>query len=169
MRKGLWWVGENTTLSSRASDFILAMHGFKRALDRFKLDRHLAYSVMECAWWISAASEAAGERKDLLNGIYWVRSKGIHEITVALGQIDPGQRGEPMGVGTLGVSMMGGAASPSRWKRLQGPDDGGREDYNQYLAGRTIDETLDEAFAILEGVLTQLEIDSGLSGLAQLP
>ena len=162
-----WWKGDST-LNEAAADFILTMHGLAKALSRYHDDRFDSYAVIECAWWIGAATEACdGRSEDLLEGFYWVRNKGFHAISKALGQVVQGTPGSPIGIALTGVGT--GTGTPSRWDPLPGPEDGGRRAFNAELAGRTIEETITEAFDTLNSILVQLEKDSGLSGLSQLP
>ena len=159
-----WWKGDFSILNDDASDFILAVNGLRPALTRFHQNPHFNFTVIECAWWIASATQACeGRDVGVLEGFYWVRSKGIHELGKALGQIDRGKPGSPMGVGLVGVEAWGGVGSPARWKPLPGPEDGGRRQFNDHLASRPIGETLDEAFGVLSEVHDTLMAELGIS------
>ncbi len=167
MTEGAWWLGEDSVLNHRALDFILALHGLAKAYRRLQDDDHDPHLFVECSWWIGAATEACGRRKDgtVLEGFYWVRNKGFHETRLALAQILPGYGSTSLGIDTLGVGPLGGPELPPRWAHLDGPEDGSRKPYNSYLASRSIVETIDEAYATL---LREFEVIRRETGIERL-
>jgi hypothetical protein len=146
-----WWEDEGGEPNDKARDFMLALGGALKAMQRVQTD-HSAYSIVECCFWISAAAEA-GQLKyqNLLGAIYWLRNKGLHATALAIGQVESGRAESPLGLKSraLGLSPLGAGRTPSTWRELPGSDEGGGALYNSELAGKRIDRTIEEACSLL--------------------
>ncbi|MCZ7532284.1 MAG: hypothetical protein M5U23_02545 [Acidimicrobiia bacterium] len=154
-----WWEGTDSTFSHGFMDFVLALSGLRRSVGRLH-DQDDPYTALECCWWIAAATEACGlsHEDSQLAGVYWVRSKGIHETATAMGQmLDAGRNELEPGV------ML--TIPESRWIRLDGSEDGRRATYNRYLAGKTVASTVNDAYERLLRIFDEVRTASGVTDL----
>jgi len=154
-----WWQGTDSTFSQEFLDFLLAVHGLNKAVRRIEADDD-PHTAIECCWWIGAATEACGriEEDSILAGFYWVRNKGVHRTAKAMGQIlsaGPNEL-EP------GIIL---TVPESRWRYLDGAENGKRKQYNKYLGGNSIADTIDDATAILLTIFDDVRTESGVSDL----
>ena len=159
MADNLWWQGTDSTFSDRFMDFVLALHGLDKAVCRLEAEGD-PNTAIECCWWIGAATDACGriEEDSILAGFYWVRSKGIHRTAKAMAQVLPAGPNEL----EPGVVL---TIPESRWLRLDGPEDGKREQYNKYLAGNPIADTIGNARALLLRMWDDIRTESGVKDL----
>lgn len=163
-----WWQGSESILNEKAVDFIFAVWGLRKAYDRLvSAARDDVHQVIECAWWIGAATEACGRRHSggVLEGFYWVRNKGLHELRLALGRIQPREPGSPAGMLLMGVG--GGSGRPQRWLSIRSGANGSASVFNEHLAERPVAETVSAAFRELLEVAHEMIAEAGFSELPE--
>lgn len=174
MAENPWWRGTDSELNDRALDFIFAMQGLALTYDRINIeaDDVPMTTVIEASWWIGAAAEACGRRHrgGLLEAFYWVRNKGFHQLTTALGSIVPSISDEEL----VGTAMVGDRrvrvfGTPQLWQRLDGPADGSRAAYNEHLAGQSVLVTIQKAFLELAEHAQEIWEDADLGRLGLPP
>ncbi len=168
MTKRPWWQGEESVFNEAAMDFILAAKGLEQSFARLDGNADDPYAVIECAWWIGAATEACGRRHSgtILEGFYWVRNKGFHETAKALGSITPPVPPALLGQFVLGKSRLGDPfGEPAMWERLDGLADGSRAAYNKHLAGQDVLETITAARTELLMIFQKMRDESGVEKL----
>jgi hypothetical protein len=142
----------NDNLTDDFFSFGLAMFGLDMAVERLDAgDFPTSSTVIEVAWWISAAAQACGHNKDgdILQGFWWVRNKGSHGTALAFDAI-------------LRVDMRNPEIDKRvNWgERLWQPlpdhlegEDGNNAPaaYKDHLQGESVRRTIDEAHTRLAG------------------
>lgn len=93
------------------------------------------------------------------------RNKGLHELRLALGRIQPREPGSPAGMLLMGVG--GGSGRPQRWLSIRAGADGSASVFNEHLAERPVAETVSAAFRELLEVAHEMIAEAGFSELPE--